>query len=120
MNAYGEPDSQPEYRPRGPQGPNPYLAPAREAFWLDESERLTYEHAVEVNPRGKDEGAITYLARIAALAAGRLAPAAKPMPAAPQATAVDVTPRKGQEQLLVEPTEQREPGCDDGDDEVSF
>lgn len=36
-------------------------------FWKDESERLTYEHAVESWPKHPGEGAMTYIARIAGI-----------------------------------------------------
>lgn len=54
-------------------------------FWADESERLTYEHAVETNPRrklpdGRLEPPGSYILRIAQLVAGRLGPIAKSMP----------------------------------------
>jgi hypothetical protein len=44
----------------------------RDSFWRDESERLTYEHAVEANPRKPDEGVMTYIARLAAFAHPKL------------------------------------------------
>lgn len=56
-----------EFKPRKPARPNG-------AFWSSPSEQLTYEHAVEANPRGENEGAISYIKRIAALAQARLQP----------------------------------------------
>ena len=54
-------------------------------FWASASERLEYEHAVESNhaefPRKLGEGSLACVRRIAEVVAGRLAPAAKPMPA---------------------------------------
>lgn len=49
-------------------------------FWKSESERLTFEHAAETNPRRPGEGPGTYIARLAAIATGRFAQAAKRMP----------------------------------------
>jgi len=49
-------------------------------FWRDESERLEYEHAVESWPRKPGEGALSYIARLAGIVEGRLAPAGKTMP----------------------------------------
>lgn len=52
-------------------------------FWTNESERLTYEHAAETHPRRPGEGPISYIQRLAGIAAGRLAvkqPPAKAMP----------------------------------------
>jgi hypothetical protein len=40
-------------------------------FWRDESERLTYESAVEDNPRREGEGPMAYAARISAIVAGK-------------------------------------------------
>ena len=64
--------------PSEPRDLRPMIS--RPPFWRDESERLTYEHAVETNPRRAGEGAITYIARIAVLVEGRLAKIDKSMP----------------------------------------
>ncbi len=69
-NAFREPEDVPDERP---------LVNRRE-FWASESERLTYEHAAETNPKRPDEGPGTYIARLAAIATGRYTQAAKPMP----------------------------------------
>lgn len=57
----------------------------RDPFWSSESERLTYEYAVEANPRKPGESGLTYIKRIAEVAQERLGkpitqPPAKPMP----------------------------------------
>jgi hypothetical protein len=62
--AYAEPDDSADGRE--------YVI-KRGSFWRDESERLTYEHAVEVNPRKPDEGVMTYVARVAVFAQAKLA-----------------------------------------------
>ena len=49
-------------------------------FWADETERMTYEDAVEANPRREDEGAMTYAARISAVVAGKYSGAVQGMP----------------------------------------
>jgi len=67
---YREPSDPPDDRPVIVHAP----------FWSSESERLTYEHAVESWPRRQGEGAMTYIARIAAKVEGRLAAAAKSFP----------------------------------------
>ena len=49
-------------------------------FWQDETERLTYEHAAESRPRGEQEGAISYVRRLAESVQRRmLAPPVKSM-----------------------------------------
>lgn len=40
-------------------------------FWSDEAERLTYEHALQSNPKREDEGVMSYIMRIAAVVEGR-------------------------------------------------
>jgi len=40
-------------------------------FWEDETERMTYEDAVEANRIQPGEGAMTYMARISALVEGK-------------------------------------------------
>jgi hypothetical protein len=40
-------------------------------FWQDETERMTYEAAVEANPRREDEGAMSYMARLSAVVEGK-------------------------------------------------
>jgi len=42
-----------------------------EPFWTDETERMTYEDAVEANPRREDEGPMAYVARISAVVEGK-------------------------------------------------
>lgn len=59
---YREPHEAPDERP----------VIARSPFWASESERLTYEHAVESWPKKKDEGGGTYIVRIAEKVRGRL------------------------------------------------
>jgi len=68
-NAFREADEPPDERP----------VISRRPFWTDESERLTYEHAVETNPRRPTEPPMADIQRIAELAAGRLPKVAKPM-----------------------------------------
>lgn len=43
-----------------------------EPFWASEEERLTYEHAVEANPKYPAEAPLQYIARIADIAQGRM------------------------------------------------
>lgn len=69
-NAFREPDEPPDDRPPIDRRP----------FWTSESERLTFEHAAETNPRRTGEGPGTYIARLAAIATGRIQRAVKPMP----------------------------------------
>jgi hypothetical protein len=45
----------------------------RGSFWRDETERFTYEHAVQANPRKVGEGVATYIRRLAAFAEAKLA-----------------------------------------------
>ena len=52
------------------------LSPA----WEDETERMTYEHAVSANPRREDEGAISYIQRISSIVTGRYQKAGLAMP----------------------------------------
>ena len=59
--AYREPDEAPDDRP----------LVRRHPFWRSESERLTYEHAVESNPRREGEGVMSYATRIAGIVAKR-------------------------------------------------
>lgn len=40
-------------------------------FWADETERMTYEAAVEANQRREDEGPMAYAARISAVVEGK-------------------------------------------------
>jgi hypothetical protein len=40
-------------------------------FWVDDTERMTYEEAVESHPRGDAEGALSYIARIVEIVTGR-------------------------------------------------
>lgn len=51
-------------------------------FWEDETERLTYEDAVEGHPRREGEGALSYAARISEVVVGTYAKAVRPMPPA--------------------------------------
>ena len=67
---FREPDEPPDERP----------LIARTPFWKDESEKLTYEHAVQVNPRKPGEGAMTYLQRLAEYVKGKLDSAVRAMP----------------------------------------
>lgn len=46
----------------------------------DESERLTYEHAVETHPKRPDEGPMAYIQRIAGIVEKRLGPVVQAMP----------------------------------------
>jgi hypothetical protein len=47
-------------------------------FWRDESERLTYEDAVEANPRRPGEGSFSYIARLSAIVVDRMKAQPKP------------------------------------------
>jgi hypothetical protein len=67
---YREPDEPPDGR----------LRIARDAFWSDPSEQMTYEHAVASNPRHPGEHSLAYIQRIASIVEHRYALAAKPMP----------------------------------------
>lgn len=40
-------------------------------FWRDETERMTYEAAVEAHPKREDEGPMAYAARISAVVEGK-------------------------------------------------
>lgn len=74
-NGFREPDEPPDGRP----------VIVRDPYWRDPAEQDAYEHAVRTNPRRPDEGAMTYIARIAAIVEGRLqlpAPKAKQLPPA--------------------------------------
>jgi hypothetical protein len=55
----------------------------RRPFWRNVGEQLTYQNAVESNPRKRGEGALSYIQRIAEIAAGKLPPPAKDMPRLP-------------------------------------
>lgn len=59
---YREPDEPPDERP----------CIVRAPFWRDKSEQLTYEHAVQSNPRKSGEGPMAYIQRIAELVKGKL------------------------------------------------
>jgi len=62
-----------------PRDDRPLLV--RAAFWDNESERLTYEHAVETNPCRDGEGAGSYIIRVAETVLERRSrAAAKQMP----------------------------------------
>lgn len=64
-------------------------------FWRNESERLTYEHAVEANPKGASEGALTYIARIAGIVEQRKqAAAAKEFPPSSRLSPVEFHERQ--------------------------
>ena len=67
---YREPDELRDERPMIAHAP----------FWRDESERLTYEHAVESNQKRGTEGPMSYIGRIAAIVEGRLGKVGKVMP----------------------------------------
>lgn len=55
-----------------------------EGFWKDRTERMTYEDAVEANPRRPEEGPLAYAARISGLVTERYKRAVKSMPRAHQ------------------------------------
>lgn len=40
-------------------------------FWADETERMTYEDAVQANPRRPDEGPASYIRRISEMVTGK-------------------------------------------------
>jgi hypothetical protein len=61
---YSEPDE--------PQDERPVIT--RRSNYASESERLTYEFAVESNPKQPDESNLAYARRIAEIAQGRVAP----------------------------------------------
>lgn len=61
-NAFREPDEPPDGRP----------LIYRDPFWKDASEQSVYEHASATNPRRPGEGAMSYIARLAAIAEARL------------------------------------------------
>ena len=44
---------------------------AWEGPWRDQSERLTYEDAVEANPRQPEEGVMAYVSRLSAMVEGK-------------------------------------------------
>jgi hypothetical protein len=67
---YREPDEPPDGR----------LRIARDAFWSDPSEQMTYEHAVASNPQHSCERPLAYIQRLASIVEHRYALAAKPMP----------------------------------------
>lgn len=69
-NGWREPDEPTDSRPLIVRG----------GAWKDESERLTYEHAMESNPKGADEGPLAYIMRIAGLVQRRRSAAAKDFP----------------------------------------
>jgi hypothetical protein len=55
----------------------------RNSIYRDLTEQMTYENAVEANPRGRDESPLSYIRRIAELVAEKRLPAPlKPMPEA--------------------------------------
>ena len=59
------------------------LVIVRREFYRDTTEQLTYENAVESNPRKHGEGPMAYVRRIAEIATGELlAQPAKTMPEA--------------------------------------
>lgn len=49
-------------------------------FWADETERMTYEAAVEANPKRADEGPMAYVQRISAAVTGKYQALGKRMP----------------------------------------
>lgn len=49
-------------------------------FWRDETERLTYEDAVEANPKHRDEGPFSYIRRLSEIVTGKYASLGQPMP----------------------------------------
>lgn len=55
-----------------------------QGFWRDQTERMSYEDAVEANPRRPDEGPLAYAARISGLVTERYQRAVKSMPRAHQ------------------------------------
>jgi hypothetical protein len=57
---------------------------ARGKFWATVSEQMHYEHTVQTHPRRSDEGAMSYITRIAEIVARRpLPPPVKDMPRLP-------------------------------------
>ena len=96
---YREPDEPPDDRP----------VIVRAPFWRDESERLTYEHAVESWPRRQGEGAMSYIARIAGIVEQRkLAAVAKEFPPPERLSPVAFHERQMELEAQREP-EEREP-----------
>lgn len=51
-----------------------------QGFWRDQTERMTYEDAVEANPRQSGEGPANYIRRLSEYATQRYQRAGKPMP----------------------------------------
>jgi len=89
----------------------------RRPFWTDESERLTYEHAVETNPRRPGERPLVYIQRIATLVESRLRPqvpkAKLPPPAKPMPKQRALTDGQANERWN-ELQDQAEGQCDEG------
>jgi len=93
-NGWREPDEPSDGRPMIVRG----------GWWGNESERLTYEHAVESHPRRPDEGHGSYIVRIAETVARRkLAAVAKDFPPPERLSPVEFHNRQ------VELEAQREP-----------
>ena len=65
--------------PEEPQDERPRLIPG-EPFWSDESERMTYDQAVLSNVQRPDEGAGSYIQRLATIVAGKYQSAGKTIP----------------------------------------
>jgi len=80
-------------------------------FWHDESERLTYEHAVETHKLGADEGPGSYIIRLAESVEGKLAAAGKSWPRPMSRAQRDARLAKLREQARAE--EARLPYADD-------
>jgi hypothetical protein len=52
----------------------------RYGFWEDDTERMTYENAVEASPIRNDEGRLAYIARVSEVVTGKYAALGKSMP----------------------------------------
>jgi len=76
-----------------------------EPFWADETERMTYEDAVEANPRREGEGVLSYAARLSGIVVGRYAMGPHRMPPAR-------TPKWRREQQLAKLRSQLPSGCE--------
>lgn len=68
----------PEEPPEGPNDSRPVLV--WQPFWRSEGERLTYETAVQKNPKRPDEGPMAYASRIASIVTGAYQQAGLEMP----------------------------------------
>jgi hypothetical protein len=97
---YREPDEPSDGRP----------VISRRPFWRNESEEAAWVEVVRGNPQKAGEGPGTYIARLAAIAAGRVVPrfpnAARTMPRA-------YLGKAALQRRVAELEGQREPGSDD-------